>query len=543
MTRAGARTPDQAFAEALDCARGGASFLLKNMRITEQALEQLLVTARLGDRPRAFNRPRFTGVTFPDRVRLDGVAFEGGAVFVACVFESAAVFSRATFGGDAEFAGSKFKGAAELDECSFTRADFRDTTWSQGGSFVGATFEGAARFDGRTSFGGDARFDLAIFGGDVRTPADCGGEVWFDRATFDSARTLGPLKARGRVVLDGAVFSERVTVTLRAPHLSASGTQFRSGADILVQSAVVALDAAEFGADSALRPATRDTMYGRLLGDDYEKQTLPRVVSVMGARVANLAMSGVDLRACRFRGAHGLDGLRLEQVVFAEPPLGWQRIGHRPTRWTRRLAVAEEHRWRAERQGASGWWTEELRTRPATPNWQDPDVPTPHQVAAVYRALRKAQESRNDAPGAADFYYGEMEMRRQTRHDPGKPPAVLPIEARSRQDSTRRAPAGETAVLSLYWLVSGYGLRASRALAALAVTVAVGALLLYWFGFQADRSYGRSLLFAFESSVSLLRAPTERLTDRGELVTIALRLLGPLFFGLALLALRGRVKR
>jgi DNA invertase Pin-like site-specific DNA recombinase len=30
----------------------------------------------------------------------------------------------------------------------------------------------------------------------------------------------------------------------------------------------------------------------------------------------------------------------------------------------------------------------------------------------IYRALRKAQEDKKNEPGAADFYYGEMEMRR-----------------------------------------------------------------------------------------------------------------------------------
>jgi hypothetical protein len=52
-----------------------------------------------------------------------------------------------------------------------------------------------------------------------------------------------------------------------------------------------------------------------------------------------------------------------------------------------------------------------------------------------------------------------------------------------------------------------------------------------------------SLAFALESTISLLRAPEARLTTSGEYVQIALRLLGPLFLGLALLALRGRVKQ
>jgi hypothetical protein len=75
---------------------------------------------------------------------------------------------------------------------------------------------------------------------------------------------------------------------------------------------------------------------------------------------------------------------------------------------------------------------------------------------------------------------------------------------------------------------------------ALFVTVACGAVLLDAFGLPKGRS---SMLVAVESSISLLRAPETSLPAGGEVVTIALRLLGPLFFGLALLSLRGRIKR
>jgi hypothetical protein len=34
----------------------------------------------------------------------------------------------------------------------------------------------------------------------------------------------------------------------------------------------------------------------------------------------------------------------------------------------------------------------------------------------LYRALRKGREDAKDEPGAADFHYGEMEMRRHARH-------------------------------------------------------------------------------------------------------------------------------
>ncbi|MGB0095670.1 MAG: hypothetical protein WBP81_24410 [Solirubrobacteraceae bacterium] len=102
-------------------------------------------------------------------------------------------------------------------------------------------------------------------------------------------------------------------------------------------------------------------------------------------------------------------------------------------------------------------------------------------------------------------------------------------------------------IISLYWLLSGYGLRASRALLALVVTIAVlGAIPLTLWGFRPAPPYGRALLFALQSSISLLRPPTTtpgRETAGGQVIEIFLRLAGPLFVGLALLALRGRVKR
>jgi hypothetical protein len=53
-------------------------------------------------------------------------------------------------------------------------------------------------------------------------------------------------------------------------------------------------------------------------------------------------------------------------------------------------------------------------------------------------------------PGAADFYYGEMEMRRYA------------TDSRS----------GERWIIKLYELISGYGLRASRAFISILVLIA-----------------------------------------------------------------------
>ena len=169
-----------------------------------------------------------------------------------------------------------------------------------------------------------------------------------------------------------------------------------------------------------------------------------------------------------------------------------------------------------------------VRGEARAPDWlrDASQPPDPQQIASVYRALRKGREDNKDEPGAADFYYGEMEMRRHsTRDAPSRRPLV--------------------SIVWLYWLVSGYGLRASRALIALAITIALGAVYFHLFGFDAgEHPDDGTLVFAAESSVSLFRAPdTKDLTAGGHVVQMILRLAGPLLFGLALLALRGRVKR
>jgi hypothetical protein len=130
------------------------------------------------------------------------------------------------------------------------------------------------------------------------------------------------------------------------------------------------------------------------------------------------------------------------------------------------------------------------------------------------------------------------------------------------------------------WAVSGYGLRAWRALAALTVLL-VGSAALFTLpvfahlpaapqhvssvdlatgalgytpgaqpGVKPDASaavpFGTSLEFTATESLTLIRAsgdPLLKTTTKGTALDMALRLLAPLLLGLALLAVRGRTKR
>jgi hypothetical protein len=123
----------------------------------------------------------------------------------------------------------------------------------------------------------------------------------------------------------------------------------------------------------------------------------------------------------------------------------------------------------------------------------------------LYRALRKGREDTKDEPGAADFYYGEMEMRRLARR-PVNPIGAGRIGAASRGRVERW-------ILTAYWLV--YGLRAWRAVAGLAVVTALFAVAFHFVGLAVPPrpvSYWTSLLYAFRAVRDYERLPAHHET-------------------------------
>ncbi len=205
------------------------------------------------------------------------------------------------------------------------------------------------------------------------------------------------------------------------------------------------------------------------------------VLKWLRGSVANLSITDVDLSQCRFAGARLLDQLRLEgRCKFDHPPRGVRRGWAWPPvwRWSSRLVIAEEREWRATTPKCAGWR--------ASRSDQVAEV-GPEQLAGLYRRLRKAQEDAKNEPGAADFYYGEMEMRRKAA----------------------TTPTGERARLWLSWLVSGYGVRNARRLWP-TVVIAAGTV---WLGWLVWRSPHRTDLATFGSYTAAI-------------VTIALGLVG-----------------
>ncbi|MEU3778368.1 pentapeptide repeat-containing protein [Streptomyces sp. NPDC032472] len=536
----------------------------------------------------------FEGATFEDEARFDGVSFNKEATFRNTTFSriwfddatfgAAVSFAEAAFTGWTWFGGATFKGAARFhsatfeDEARFDVATFQDEAWFEKATFKddvwfgsNITFGGraefhAARFCGLAGFAGtvfeddawfvgaafenEARFDGAIF----KTGAG------FESVTFDRAKRLGPILLRGWLLLDDSVFKQRIRIEASVGTVRSERAQFPAGVHFRLRWAQVILDDADLAAPAILAgvPSIKELHEDDLLsgwwpdgpGGPPRPPGQPWVASLRRADVAGLAFANVDLQAAQFAGAHNLDRLRLEspkaftatpglKAGWAWPPLWW---------WTRRQTLAEEHAWRATHERGirqAGWhaggsWPAGISHwvhRPPHPahdrartechgarRRQANREQQAQEIANLYRALRKAREDAKDEPGAADFYYGEMEMRRHA------------------------APrfSIERAVLTLYWLTAGYALRAWRAFAALTLVLMLAAwLLAHHHGYAKPQvmSFWGALRYSGGTAIGLPLGIQPALTPWGEVLQIAVRVVIPVLLGLAVLSIRGRVKR
>jgi uncharacterized protein YjbI with pentapeptide repeats len=519
--------------QALAALAPGAAIDVRGTRFTGKLLS--LLQAALNDpagEP-VFGAAQFSGAWFEDAVSFGKARFTGDVSFAGAQFTGVASFAGASFSQDADFAGARFHDAAL----------FRDLTVTGTATFTSARFDDTADFTAAT-FTGAAVLRQAVFTGAVVLDRVRGhASASFSEARFSAASHLGPVFVAGELSFDATRFEQKATITAGASAFSARGASFTGATTLRLGYADASLDNVTSTEPFTIIGASRELAvlgYHPAPALAAAPQSAPALLSLAGVDASQLVLVDVDLSECRFADAFNLDELRFEgsQSRFADPPRprGW--------RWVlpsaRRQMIAEERDWRATRRHL------------AWPPRRHPSPPLePERILTIYRQLRKAQEDAKNEPGAADFYYGEMEMRRHAA----------------------TTPAADKLILLLYWAASGYGLRAFRALGALAATLALSTVAFATFGFgpaqalrylpvpaahpAAAQAYQQvtiagprpgwlsALFYSLDSSTSLLSGsqPNLTLTSGGDMVQIALKLLGPVFVGLAILAMRNRIKR
>ncbi|MER6959531.1 MULTISPECIES: pentapeptide repeat-containing protein [unclassified Streptomyces] len=528
--------------------------------ISAQLLEQLLDALRdpttakphIGDAN--FHSAQFTNRVDFREARFDGDAtfhsaqftqadfseaqFAGSAIFTMAQISSNGSFRSAQFAGSAIFSGTQFNGGAYFDGARFAgMAFFMDVQVSGNAYFNRTQFSSAASpadLAGMLFASGDVVFDGARISGDV-----C-----FRKAQFETVSVLGPLVCEGLLDLSEAWFASPVTIKAAAVRVACRRTRWNSTASLRLRYSSVDLSDAVVESPLSIAARTvpftagfhtvRDVPEDGLVGGDPGV----RMESLDGADAAHVSLHNVSLAGCRFSGTVHLDQLHLEgECPLAPTPPG--------RRWTERRTLAEEHHWRAA-QGQAGWT--------AAPDGAQ--VVGPATLTPVYRALRKSFEDSKNEPDAADFYYGEMEMRRY--------------------DRTR--PLAERALLAAYWALSGYGLRASRALGWLLGAMAATVLVMMLWGLPketprtatAGRLVGQDIMLTtdkpdpanpsgplrarvnskrWEKSLRVVvnsvvfRSSGQDLTTTGTYAEMASRVTEPVLLGLAALAIRSRVKR
>ncbi|MCC4320029.1 pentapeptide repeat-containing protein [Streptomyces solisilvae] len=490
--------------------------------------------------------------------RLEAAVIHGGVQLRNITFEYP-TFHLTSFIGEADFCGSIFMNGVSFNSARFERyANFSSSTFRTLTEFENVVFGESVSFY-EASFRCRTSFRNANFEGLLSlTGASFLDNVSFFRASFSqfegSLPGLGPFACAGSIDFREAKFRESVRISAVAPYVDFERASFTGTATIQLRYATVSLSDVSLNQPFALVSEPHPFPY---LSDDgiYGDDERIRLTSIEGVDATFLSLASIDLSDCKFTGSYHLDLISLEgQCSFSSPPIGWIRESGQilPLRWTRRSILAEEREWRSRRRYPAGmrrhgsWVTSSGSAWSSSPS-------SPDHLAVTYRMLRKSFEDSKDEPGAADFYYGEMEMRRNSQ-----------IISR-----------GERWLLHAYWVLSGYGLRASRALGWLTISMIATILLMTAYGIPKEsprqeilrekvngawktviektdpenpterRFTGKRLEKSLSVTLNsvIFRSSGQDLTTAGTYIEMASRFSEPVLLGLGALAIRSRVKR
>lgn len=461
---------------------------------------------------------RFNNITFNQYIDLKGATVRESMLFEDCEIKSTANFEHALCdGGPLSFLRTRFQKTFYISCLDASRCSVGLSECNFIGSISADGICADLQMD-RCNIGGDISisngkpnfiiFKSCTIGSSINLEGTECAAIRLPNLSAPNAHLLGPLTTKNDLQLTRAQFGSHVRIEATAKHADLSGAAFANGGHLLLDHASVDLN--QVRSDGPLR-----------ISGSADSIEMPMILNLQDADSGSMTFAHVDMSLCRFYGASELHRITVESSVrLAKVPLGYSR----------RRCVADEFAWRESIGGVTAWHWARARASLLSAALQEERSeklkspmknPKASQIATVYRSLRSSLESKSNQPEAADFYYGEMEMRRHSS-DFG---------------------LAERSIVWLYWILSGYGLRASRAFAWLTLLIVGGACYFSRSGFASGPTdFVNGLVASLRSALPGLKTANQ-LSTSGEFFEIAISLLGPLFFALGVLALRGRVKR
>lgn len=429
--------------------RPGGDLDLRGVTIPGWLLDAVLDAVTGPDGRPHLGRTRFDGAVLPADAGLRGFCVEGDSSFDGACFLGAASFYDARFFGHVSFRGARFgrnvsfHGVRFHQHTSFEEAVFAgdalfgEAAWNADASFRRAVFISAACFD-RAKFGRDAAMQAACFGGAVSfRRVQVARHARFERTKFRQGLWLGPLVAGGRIGLADVTVQCGLRVHAAARQVTARGAAVHGEADFRLRHAELDLEDAVFDGTASVRALTHPIQglteprwaaapSRRPAPDPGRPRGTVRVTSLRRVDAKRVHLDGVDLTGCAFLGLRRPDALRVTgDCAFARAPgRAW------PHRSPGRAVLADD------RSSGAG----------------------DDRLAALYWDLARAATESGHGRLSRDFRYNALELRRRSEPVPW-----------------RRWG------LHLMWITCGYGLRAGRVVAWLAVIVALvccGATLL-----------------------------------------------------------------
>lgn len=403
-------------------------------------------------------------------------------------FEKTAYFIRATFAEWADFSGVIFTERANFSEAFFgNKAIFHKATFNEAADFSWTTFNDGAIFKDAV-FIKEAVFSMAAFNGWTQFEATFKEVALFSQAKFNIETYFSK-----SIFTKGADFS---IATFKGE------THFNEC--IFIEDAVLNFIKTNISGLVLIWAINHPEYDGQQKSFNGEFQNL--IVSPGGL--------------LRFKD------LYLDHSIFEWSDL--RPVEFHNVQWylyRGRQAIYDEVLLRKDEKKKPWFWTWLSRYAP----YADPPSPWPDrygEVERLYRDLQKNYEKARDYKKMGDFHYGEMEMHR-------------------RASKWRWFPFYW---YNLYWFLSGYGERPSRALGWLVVFLVGLAGLVWGLGLEVANpphiaGFGDSFIYLLQKAT--LQRPTwaEPVGFWGKLVAGLSVLLIPGQAALFLLALRNRLGR